>query len=331
VNADAPPWPTGIVTGMLGSGKTTLLRQLLRHREMAATLVLVNEFGEVGLDHHLMTSVTDAVVLLPNGCLCCTVRHDIVRTLRDIHRSWLAGTMPDFGRILIETSGLAEPAPLVASLRGHPVLAEFVDLRAITTLVDAQYGPAQLSGNVTCRNQIRLADHLVISKGDLVPPAAILAIGERLAGLNPLASVRLTAPLPRPDLLFAAGIGEPPRSSVTCDEASAHLDRISTLVLRAARPLSWTRFRIWVGRALDDAGDRILRVKGCVAFADQSAPVVIQAVHHSFYPVVAAPPTMSHDGDSFLVLIFDGPVPPGLEQGFARCVGDRSENDAAAP
>ncbi len=329
MNADAPPWPTGIVTGVLGSGKTTLIGRLLRHPDMTDTLVVVNEFGEIGLDHHLMKAVTDAVVLLPNGCLCCTMRQDIVRTLRDVHRAWLAGAMPDFERILIETSGLAEPAPLVASLRGHPILTDLVELRAITTLVDAQYGPAQLSGNATCRNQICLADHLVISKGDLIAPEDVSALERRLAGLNPLATTRLADPLPHPDLLFSAGIGGPPRSSVTCDETDAHLDRISSLVLRAAHPLAWAPFKIWLGGVLDATGAKLLRVKGRVAFADQPAPVIIQAVHHSFYPVVAAPPTTGDNRESFLVLIFDGPAPSGLERGFALCASDRTEADAA--
>ncbi len=117
-----PAWPIALVTGFLGSGKTTLIARLLRHPDMADTVVIVNEFGEVGLDHHLIRAATDNIILLPNGCLCCMVRQDIVQTLRDLRRSWLAGTMPDFGRVIIETTGLAEPAPLVASIGAHPLL-----------------------------------------------------------------------------------------------------------------------------------------------------------------------------------------------------------------
>ena len=161
------------MTGFLGSGKTTLITGLLRRADMADTVVIVNEFGEIGLDHHLIKQVTDQVVLLPNGCLCCTIRQDIVQTLRDLHHGWLAGDIPDFGRVLVETTGLAEPSPLVASLVGHPVLADVFALRAVVTVIDAEYGLRHLDDHPTCWQQVCVADHLVISKCDLTLPDEI--------------------------------------------------------------------------------------------------------------------------------------------------------------
>jgi G3E family GTPase len=313
-----PPWPIGLVTGILGSGKTTLISRLLRHPDMADTLVLVNEFGEVGLDHHLLRAVTDDVVLLPNGCLCCTIRRDIVQTLRDLHRAWLAGTLPDFGQVIIETTGLAEPAPLVASLGSHPLLVDIFALQTITTLVDAEYGLQQLARNTTCRNQICVADHLVIAKRDLGDAGSIAVLRERLTALNPLATLRYSQDVDEPDLIFERAATRP-RSTFFCDEATGHLTGISTLLLRAETPLIWLSFKLWLSQVLDNFGPQLIRLKGCLTFDANPAPVIIQAVHHTFYPIVEAPAGADRREDGFLVLIFEGDIPPELAQGFEPC------------
>ncbi len=304
------PWPIAVVTGMLGSGKTTMIGQMLRQSAVDDTLVLVNEFGEIGLDHALIKAVTDNVVLLANGCLCCTIRNDIVQTLREIRSAWLAGTIPDFGRVLIETTGLAEPAPLIASLLSHPVIAETVSLQTIATVVDAAFAPRQIARSATCRNQITVADHLLVSKGDLVDGLAVEALKTELTRLNPLATVG-TSGGATADLLFRR---ETPRfdGPVLCDEPSDHLATISTIVLQPSRPLDWTRFKIWLAKVLDAVGPDLLRLKGRLRFEGTSASLIVQAVHHTFYPVVADPGGEAQGRPDFLVLIFSGAAPPGL-------------------
>lgn len=307
-----PPWPLAIVTGMLGSGKTTLIGRLLRHAAMADTLVLVNEFGEIGLDHHLIRAVTDNVVLLPNGCLCCTIREDVVQTLRDLYRGWLAGTIPDYGRVLIETTGLAEPAPLIASIAGHPLLADVFELRTIATVVDGQHGLRQIADRATCRNQVCVADQLILSKTDLIGADEIAALLARLAALNGLAAVTRSHDVD-PDAMFRRGDS---RSPFSCDEPTDHLNGISTVVLTAKRRLAWPAFQMWIADILDRAGSQLLRLKGRLTFDTAGGAVIVQAVHHVFYPLVEAP--AGSGGDDFLVLIFAEPIPADVADRIGR-------------
>ena len=139
------PWPVALLTGFLGSGKTTLVRALVAREGMANTMVVVNEFGAVGIDHDLIAAVHGDVVLLRGGCMCCGVRQDLARTLRDLHLQWLAGSIPDFARVVVETSGLADPGPVAAAIGAHPLVQDAYALRGITTLVDAEHGAAQLA------------------------------------------------------------------------------------------------------------------------------------------------------------------------------------------
>ncbi len=313
-----PPWPIALVTGYLGSGKTTLITRLLRHPDMADTMVIVNEFGEVGLDHHLIKTVTDSVILLPNGCLCCMIRQDVVQTLRELRRAWLMGSIPDFGRILIETTGLAEPAPLVASITSHPMLSDAFGLQSITTLVDAEYGLSQIARGATCRNQIRVADYLVVSKCDLVTPAEVSGLHDRLVTMNPLAIIWQADDVIQPDHLFRRTATRPLQPLMSCDSGSDHLAGVTTLVLRPERALAWTAFKILINDILDEFGPRLLRLKGRLAFDAHKTPVIIQAVHHTFYPIVEAPSGTSDDGEDFLILIFDDALPEGIADQFAR-------------
>ena len=305
------PWPVAIVTGMLGSGKTTLIRRLLQDPATTNTLVLVNEFGEVGLDHLLLRAVTDEVVLLPNGCLCCTVRSDVVQTLSTIRRDWLAGRIGRLDRVLIETSGLAEPAPLVASLVTHPMLSDAFVLETVSTIVDGEHGPDQLARNATCRNQIRVADHLFVSKLDRIDRASVRPLGRQLRALNPLARV---TPVGRASLnaIFNRATSRLPPSMLVCDETSPHLEDISTVVLRATGVLDWIAFRNWLATVLDECGDRLLRLKGCLSFDAFEHPVVLQAVHHAFYPLVEATGFSAKPDAGFLLLIIEGSVPSKL-------------------
>ena len=315
------PWPVALVTGFLGSGKTTLIVRLLCDPDMADTVVIVNEFGEVGLDHHLMRAVTDDVILLPNGCLCCSIRQDIVQTLRDLYKSWLMGAIPDFQRVIIETTGLADPAPIAASIGSHPLLVEAFALQSIATLVDAEHGLARLAKSLTNRNQICLADRLVLSKCDLVGAQAVEVLESRLALLNPLAAVRRTECGISPAFLFSREMAVIPKSLLHCDASSDHLSEILNVLLRPARCLDWPRFQVWLNGLLSTFGSRVMRIKGRLSFHGYTSPMIIQAVHHTFYPITESRVVGNMPQDEFLVLIFEGEVPQGLEEGFSALRG----------
>lgn len=312
------PWPLSVVTGFLGSGKTTLITGLLRRVDMADTVVIVNEFGEIGLDHHLIKRVTDNVVVLPNGCLCCTVREDVVQSLRDLHRSWLAGEIPDFGRVLVETTGLAEPSPLLASLVGNPLLADVFALRAVVTVIDAEYGARHMAEHLACWLQVCVADHIVISKCDLVPDDKIAALQQQVADANPLASIRWFPADAVPDFLFERTAQRPIGSSFACVPGSNHLEQICTTVLKPEEPLSWRKFQVWLSDLLERFGPVMLRLKGCLRFDDLAARVIVQAVHQTFYPIVEGPGQTENAVD-FLVLITVGNLPADAAQGLEAC------------
>jgi G3E family GTPase len=310
-------WPVAIVTGFLGSGKTTLISRLLRDADMADTLVIVNEFGEVGLDHHLIKAATDKVILLPNGCLCCSIRQDVVQTLRELYKSWLAGSVPNFTRVIIETTGLAEPAPLVAAIASHPLLAGAFALQSVTTLVDAQHGLTRLGNSQTNRNQICLADRLILSKCDLVETRAIEALQERLAAMNPLALICHGNNGVTPAFLFSRATAPSAMSRLRCETVSDHLAGISSVLLRPRRALAWPAFQAWLNALLNTYDSRIMRIKGQLVFEGHATPLILQAVHHTLYPIAEAPVDADSAADIFLMLVFEGDAPPALEEGFA--------------
>lgn len=178
-----------LLTGFLGSGKTTLVRALLGRTGREDTLIVVNEFGTVGIDHDLIASVHDDVILLRGGCLCCGVRQDLARTLCDVHLRAVHGRMPPFSRVVVEASGLADPGPVVNTLATHPLLCGEYALRSITTLVDAEHGAAQLAAQGVGRRQVTAADRLLVSKPDRVAADKTDDLLGRLRAINPLAAL----------------------------------------------------------------------------------------------------------------------------------------------
>src|SRR5690349_12085406 len=177
--------PVTVLTGFLGSGTPTLLDHVLKQAVMAATAVVGNELGEIGLDHRLVESATDDVVLLNSGCLCCTVRGDIVNTLTDLFVKRVKGQVPYFTRAVIETTGLADPAPVLHALLSDPIVAERYMIDGVVTTVDAVNGAGTLDRQVEAVKQAAVADRLIITKTDLADPAALAELEARLASLNP--------------------------------------------------------------------------------------------------------------------------------------------------
>ncbi|MBX3453369.1 GTP-binding protein [Ferrovibrio sp.] len=206
--------PVSVITGFLGAGKSTLLNRLLRHPDMGETAVIVNEFGEIGLDHALIASSSEDTVLLASGCLCCTVRGDLVNTLRELMGKRERGEVKPFKRVVIETTGLADPAPVLHTLMTDPVVSERFRLESVITLVDAVNGSSTLDNHAEAVKQAAMADRIVLSKTDLAAPAVTAELKHRLRHLNPAAPI-LPAVLGEiePGPLFNAGLYDPTTKS----------------------------------------------------------------------------------------------------------------------
>jgi G3E family GTPase len=197
-----PHTPVTILTGFLGSGKTTLLNRALRDPAMANTAVVINEFGEIGLDHMLAAQSDDTIMVLENGCLCCTVFGDLVTTLNNLYHAREAGEIPRFDHVVIETSGLADPSPLIQAFLSDPVLAGLYRMGSVVATVDAVNGPGTLDNHVESVRQVALADHILLTKLDLVDPAqakeAEASLIARLRRLNPAAKISRIDDSPHP-------------------------------------------------------------------------------------------------------------------------------------
>ena len=202
--------PVSLVTGFLGSGKTTLLNRLLRHPGMADSAVIINEFGEVGLDHLLVEAVDGEVAVLASGCVCCTMRSDLEETLRGLLARRDRGEIPPFRRVLLETTGLADPAPIIQLLLNNPLLSHFVRLDTVVTTVDAVHGARQLDAQPEAVKQAALADRLLLTKTDIAANAAVTTLRARLSTLNPGADLMAVENGEiAPDRLFGAALFDP--------------------------------------------------------------------------------------------------------------------------
>ena len=307
-----------IVTGFLGSGKTTLLNRLLRRPDLADTAVIVNEFGEVGIDHLLIEQAIENTVLLKNGCICCTVRGDVADTLETLWRQRESGAVPDFARIVIETTGLADPGP-VAHAIAEPGGAYHCRLDGIVTTVDAMHGRATLARHDEARRQVALADRIFITKTDLVADTAVLEAA--IAGLNGQAPTRRIADgVADPADIFALG---PHRDPHTWLHGPGHHDHhhheesIGTVLLSHDRPIPWARLSRWLDSVLSLRGEHVLRLKGIVAIEGETAPIILQAVHHVVHPWEALPAWPGGAPATEIVLITDGISARGLAASFS--------------
>ncbi len=288
--------PITVLTGFLGAGKTTLLNHLLRQPALARTAVLVNEFGEIGLDHLLVEKLDDNTVLLNAGCLCCTVRGDLARVLREMLPR---ARRDEISRIVIETTGLADPVPILATLMTDPVAASAFRLDGTVTVVDAVHGEAHLRDHDEAVRQVAVADRLIITKADLADTASLQA---SLKMLNPGAPVAEVAHgVIEPTFILNAGLFNP--ASKIPDVAGwlnaaafedthhhHHLDpnrhdaRISAFCVTLDQPLDWPALALWLELLVASRGEQILRIKGILNLQGQDRPVAIHAVRHLMHP-----------------------------------------------
>jgi len=289
--------PVTVLTGFLGSGKTTLLERLLREPGGRDAAVIVNEWGEVGLDHALVREASDHVVLLPSGCLCCRVAGDLVRTLRELHVARIEGRVPQFRRVVVETSGLADPGPILATLVEMPVVAARYALSGVVTTVDAEHGERQLAAHGEARRQVAMADRLVVTKVDRVAAAPLRALEEAVRALNPGAPLAHAAPgAPIPQGLLESGLyrGDARSPDATgwlqagayrrLGAAAAHAPDIDSFAWSAAEPFAAAGLEAALEAIVDSMGERLLRLKGLVAVHGEAGPRAVHAVGHTLYP-----------------------------------------------
>ena len=317
--------PLTVLTGFLGSGKTSLLNRWLKSPLLADAAVLINEFGEIGLDHQLVETVDGAPVLLANGCVCCSIRDDLKAAILKLDERRRTGEVPPYRRILIETTGLADPAPIVATLLNDPELRHHYRLGAVITTVDAVNGPADVATREEARRQVALADHLVITKTDLVTPAALAALRGQLLGVNPRAGIVNVCDAGA-DLLHAADIYAP--DALPADAARwlagashagphGHVMPYDSLGVTVEDAIDWTAFGLWLTMLLHVHGKRILRVKGLLNVAGSDTPVVINGVQHLVHPPFHLARWPDADRRSRLVFITEGLAPEALAASLA--------------
>ncbi len=285
--------PINVITGFLGSGKTSLLARLLRAPALADTAVLINEWGEVGLDHHLIEHAAESTLLLENGCLCCAIRGDLQEALRDLYSRRTRGEIPPFERVVIETTGLADPVPIAYTLIAEPVIQHHFRLGNVITAVDAVNGSSQLAQYPESVKQAAIADRLVLTKTDLAADDTVAELRQALARLNGQAPLYDAADPLDPDRLLADDLYDPAgkrreveRWLQQTDGAPdhAHDDGIHSFCLTFDGPLDWTAFGIWLTMLLNRHGDRMLRVKGMLNVAGVADPVLINGVQHIVHP-----------------------------------------------
>jgi G3E family GTPase len=275
--------PVTVVTGFLGAGKTTLVRRFLSAPQGAGTAVIVNEFGETGIDDALLRSSSDNIALLGNGCLCCNVRSDLQVTLHRLVADRERGVIPHFSRIVIETSGLADPSPILTTFATDRALGAKFHIEAVITVIAAQSGIDTIASFAEARRQVILADRIVISKADIADDEAPARLAARLRELNPRADIieAVQGDLD-PDWILSQGQG---MSGFVATEAG-HTDDIATFTIVETKPMPWAPFACAMEALIALRGPDLLRVKGVLDVVGCRGPVVVQFVQHLAHPPV---------------------------------------------
>lgn len=310
--------PVTLLTGFLGSGKTTLLRRLLADPAFGDTAVIINELGEVGIDHLLVERLDDHMVLLKSGCVCCTVRGELAAAMRDLLSRRERGAVPPFRRLVIESTGLADPFPVLSTLKADPVLRHHFRSAGVVTTVDAVNGMLQLDRHIESVRQVAIADAIVLTKTDIAEAAVVARLVAQLGTLNPSAPLlsAAEASLDAAFLLQSGSAGGFKAIEEFTVETAAHRG-ISAFAIIVDEPLDWTAFGIWLTMLLNRHGERILRVKGILALAGEERPVAIHGVQH----LVHAPTHLGHwpseDHRSRVVFIVEGIEPESIRRSFA--------------
>ena len=325
--------PVSVLTGFLGSGKTTVLNHLIQQPALSRTLVLINEFGEIGLDHDLVThSKDDVVIEMSSGCLCCTIRGDLAKTLREAPGRFARRGELWFDRVVIETTGLADPAPILHTLMNEPAVARRYRLDGVISTVDAVNGGDTLDRQIESVKQAAMADRLLITKADLVGLDTLRRLQDRLRVLNPAApQIIAEKGTANPALLFDAGLYDPKTKSLNVqnwlkveayadshdhehgmaghghthqhNDVNRHDAHIKAFCLTIDEPIHGDALDLWLEALLLLRGADFLRTKGIINVVDLDGPVVIHGVQHIFHPAVMLEEWPSEDRRSRIVFI----------------------------
>jgi G3E family GTPase len=329
--------PVTVLTGFLGSGKTTVLNHLLHRPELNGVVAIINEFGEVALDHLLVESSEDRLALLDNGCICCSVREDLIETLDDLASRRAAGTIPPFHRVLVETTGLADPVPVLHTLMTAPDIIARYRIDGVVATVDAVNGAHTLDAHPEAVRQVAVADRLLVTKTDLAPGDALPRLDARLAAINPVAiSTHVRNGVVDPARVLDAGLFDPAARSADvvrwfetasqaanashdhahhdcdgehCDHHShhAHDGEVQSYSLIIDEPIQGEAFARWLEYVAALKGEDLLRFKAIVNIVEQpDAPLVVHGVQHVFHPPITLQGWPSTDRRSRLVFIVRG-------------------------
>lgn len=320
--------PVTLLTGFLGSGKTTLLNQLLSNPAMSDTAVIINELGKTGLDHILATHIesehiADNTVLLSSGCLCCTLKNELADTMRDLFFKRALQAIPQFNRLVIETTGMADPGPILGNLMNEPVIESTFRLDAVIVTIDSQYGLQQIGQHAEARKQAAVADVLLLTKTDLATPEQLSELKEKLMSINAGATQHhvlngmlnpqfvidvglfgITTKQPEPQRWLRAPItSAKPKGTLP---HAVHDDEITSFTVFMPKPLNWRELKPVILKLCQTHGKNLLRLKGIIHAEDQPAPLAIHAVHFTPYPPTLLEGWDENEPISRIVLIGKG-------------------------
>ena len=331
--------PVTVITGFLGSGKTTLLSSILKKKEMQKTAVIINEFGEIGLDHALIEHTDENIVELQSGCICCTIQGDLNKTLIDLFDKMMNGKVSSFNRILIETTGLANPVPIIHTLMSSIELIRIYSLDGVITVVDSINGEKTLDLYEESLKQLALAEKIILSKTDIVDKDEIKSLVYRIKEINPVSQIIFSKfgniPL---EEIFGLGAYDPYKKSADVKnwlaaekykdkkhhhhhDVNRHNENIRAFSMMSENPVNMIAFSFFRDMITAALGANLLRMKGIVNIAGEERPAVIHGVQHIFHPVQWLETWPDNDRRTKLVFITQNIKKKQIEDFFRPLMG----------